>query len=121
MNIWDNKDLLKIHPLYNIFFDAPKVKKLANVELLNELPLYDRLSIKEISKAFKRYAKSFSIEIIDSKDPLVQLTASKLSIKDLFKELLFEIKGFKYQITVNVTLIKEKLNGEVEYSSVYFN
>ena len=35
----------------------------------------------EISKAFRRYAKSFSIEIIDSKDYLIQLIASKSSIK----------------------------------------
>ena len=35
-------------------------------------------------------------------DPLAQLEASKLSIKDLFKDLLNEMKGFKYQIPVNV-------------------
>ena len=118
MKKWDNKDLLKILAFYNIFFESPKINKLTNIELLNEVPFYDSLNIKEISKAFKRY---FSIEIIDSRDPLLQLTASKLSIKDLFKDLLFEMKGFKYQITVNVTLIREKLNGEVEYSSVYVN
>ena len=121
MKKWDNKDLLKILAFYNLFFESPKINKLTNVELLNEVPFYDSLNIKDISKAFKRYAKSFSIEIIDSRDPLLQLTASKLSIKDLIKDLLFEMKGFKYQITVNVTLIREKLNGEVEYSSVYVN
>ena len=31
------------------------------------------------------------------------------------------MKGFKYQITVNILLSKEKRNGEIEYSSVYFN
>ena len=31
------------------------------------------------------------------------------------------MKGFKYKITVNISLSKEKLNGETEYSSVYFN
>ena len=98
-----------------------KLKKLSNVELLNELPFYDNLNIKEILKAFKRYAKSFSIEIIDSKDHLIQLNASKLSIRDLFKDLLYEMKGFKYQITMNISLSKEKINGDNEYSSVYFN
>ena len=53
-NIWDNKNLLKIFPFYNILIDSPKIKKLSNVELLNELPFYDSLSIKEISKAFMR-------------------------------------------------------------------
>ena len=35
---------------------------------------------------------------------ILQLEASKLSIKDLFSNLLNEIKGFKYQITVKVLL-----------------
>ena len=56
----------------------------------------------KISKAFKSYARSYKIEIIDSKDPLIKLEASKLIIRDLFKDLLDEIKGFKYHITVKV-------------------
>ena len=35
---------------------------------------------------------------------ILQLEASKLSIKDLFSNLLNEIKGFKYQITVKILL-----------------
>ena len=31
------------------------------------------------------------------------------------------MKGFKYQITVNITLSKEKINRDTEYASVYFN
>ena len=65
--------------------------------------------------------KSFSIETVGSKDPLIQLNASKSSIKDLFKDLLYEMKGSKYQITVNILLSKTKINGDTEYSSVYFN
>ena len=59
--------------------------------------------------------------MVDHKDPLVQLEASKSSIKDLFKDLLNEMKGFKHQITAAVLLSKEKGNGDIEYSSVYFN
>ena len=55
------------------------------------------------------------------KDPIVQLEASKSSIKDLFSDLLNETKGFKYQITVKVLLKKYKLNGEIEFAPVYFN
>ena len=69
-NVWDNKNLLKILPFYNILIDSPKIKRLSNVDSLNELPFYDSLNMKEISKAFKRYAKSFRIEIIDLRDPL---------------------------------------------------
>ena len=79
------------------------------------------MSVVEISKAFKEYARSYKIEIIDSKDPLAELEASKSSIEDLFKELLNKLKGFKYQITVTVLLHKHKENGDIEYAPVYFN
>ena len=123
-NAWDNKNLLKILPFYNIlidFMEKPKIKRLSNAELLYELPFYDSLNVKEISKAFRRYAKSFSIEIIGSKDPLIQLNTIKSSIKNLFKDLLYEMKRFKYQITMNISLNKEKINGDTAYSRVYFN
>ena len=44
-----------------------------------------------------------------------------MSIKDLFKVLLHELHGFKCQITLNVTLCKDKLGNTSEYASVYFN
>ena len=46
----------------------------------------------------------YKVEIIEKKDPIVQLKASKLSIKNLFSDLLNQTKGFKYQITVKVLL-----------------
>ena len=64
---------------------------------------------------------SYKVEIVDKKDLIVQLEASKSSIKDLFNDLLNETKGFKYQITVKVLLKKYKLNGEIEVRPVYFN
>ena len=88
-----------------------KIKHLSNIELLYELPFYDEL---RHLKAFKRYAKSYKIEIINSKDPLPQLEASKSSNKDSFKDLLNEMKGFKYQITVTGLLCQHKQNGDIE-------
>ena len=64
---------------------------------------------------------SYKVEITERKDPIVQLEASKSSIKDLLNDLLNETKGFKYQITVKVLLKKYKLNGEIEFAPVYFN
>ena len=49
------------------------------------------------------------------------MTISKPSIKDLFKDLLAEIKGFKYEITLKVLLSKYRENTEKEYALVYFN
>ena len=48
-------------------------------------------------------------------------TASKSNIKDLFSDLLNEIKGFEYEITVKVLLKKYKHNGEIEVLPVCFN
>ena len=64
---------------------------------------------------------SCKLEIIERKDPIVQLEESKSSIKDFFSGLLNETKGFKYQITVKVLLKKYKLNEEIEFAPVYFN
>ena len=64
---------------------------------------------------------SYKVEIVERKDPIVQLEASKLSIKNLFSDLLNETKGFKYQIAVEILLKKYKRNREIEFRSVYFN
>ena len=54
--------------------------------------------------AFRGYAMSYKVKIIEKKDSIKQLQASKSSIKDLFSDLLNETKGFKYQITLKVML-----------------
>ena len=64
---------------------------------------------------------SYKVEIIEKKDPIIQLEASKLSIKNLFNDLFNELKGFKYQITLEVLFKKYKRNGEIEFRLVYFN
>ena len=68
--------------------------------MLRVLPFYDELNIVKTSKAFKGYAHSYSVEVINSKNPSVQLMISRPSIKDLFKDLLAEVKGFKYTLKV---------------------
>ena len=78
------------------------------------------MSVIKADQAFSGYAKSYKVEIVERKDPIVQLGASKL-IKNLFSNLINEIKGFKYQITVKVSLKKYKTNGEIEFTPVYFN
>ena len=52
---------------------------------------------------------SYKVEIIERKNPIVQLEASKSSIADLLRDLLNKTKGFKYQITVKALLKKYKL------------
>ena len=65
------KRLFQKIPFYNLPIEKPRIKPLKNIDLLHELPFYDKLSIVKISKAFKRYARSHKIEIAGSKDPMV--------------------------------------------------
>ena len=53
-------------------------------------------------------ARSYKVERVDSKDPLAQFKPGKSSIKNLFKDLLDEIKGFKYQMTKKTSIIKHR-------------
>ena len=84
-----------ILPFY-VLIEKPKINHLSNTELLHELPFYDELSVAEISKTFRRYARSYKVEILEPKDPLAQLEASKSSVEDLFKGLLNKMKSIKY-------------------------
>ena len=91
-------------PFNNKPIEKPKIKRLKNIDLLSELPFYEELNVIKTNHAFRGYAMSYKVEIIEKKDPIKQLEASKSSIKDLLSDLLNETKGFKYQITLKVTL-----------------
>ena len=86
---------------------------MSDINLLTELPFYKRLSVIKTDQAFSGYTMTYKVEIVERKDPIVQLEASKLIIKDLFSNLINEMKDFKYQITVKVLLKKHKPNGEI--------
>ena len=72
------------------------------------------MNVIQTNYAFRGYEISYKVELVEKKDPITQLEASKSSIKDLFSDLLNETKGFKYQITLKVMLKNtsqmEKLN-----------
>ena len=70
---------------------------------------------------FRWNAISYKVKLVEKKDPIDQLEASKSNIKDLFSDLLKQAKGFKYQIILKVLFKKYKPNGENEFIPVYFN
>ena len=45
------------------------------------------MSVIKTNQTFKGYAVSYKVEIIEKKYPIVQLQASKSSVKDLFNDL----------------------------------
>ena len=95
MKILANFDYFKELSFFNVSIEKAKIKRLKNIYLLAELPFYHQLNIIKTDQAFNGYAVSYKVEIVDKKDFIVQLRASKSSIKDLFIDLLNETKGFK--------------------------
>ena len=65
-------------PFYNKYIKKPKIKLLKNVDLLFVLSLYEELNVIKTSHAFRRYAMSYKTELVEIKDPINQLEASKL-------------------------------------------
>ena len=90
MTILTNINYFKELPFYNEPIKKPKIKRLKNNELLAELPFFEQLSIIKTNQAFQGYAMSYKAELIKKKHPVIQLEASKSSIKDLFSNLLNE-------------------------------
>ena len=58
---------------YNKHIKKPKIKLLKNIDLLSELPFYEELSVIKTDHAFRGYAMSYKVEIIERKDPINQL------------------------------------------------
>ena len=123
MSFWDEKKakiLFEERQFYNTSIEKPYIKYLNNMGLLRELPFFNYLSIAKMSKTFRGYAWIYKTEI-GSKDLSVQLTISKPSIEDFFKDLLDETKDFKYQITLKISLSIYKENANGEFTTTYVN
>ena len=102
----DAVDYFKELPFYNKPIKKPKLKCLKNIDQLAEHPFYEQLSVIKTNQAFRGYEMSYKVEIIERKDPILQLEARRSSITNLFSDLLNEANKFKYQITVKVLLKK---------------
>ena len=94
----DAVDYFKELPFYNKPIEKAKVKRLKNIDRLAEFPFYEQLSVIKTNQAFRGYAMSYKVEIIERKYPIVPLEASKSSIKDLFSDLLNETKGLNIRL-----------------------
>ena len=93
-----NVDYFKELPFYNVSIDKPIIKRLKNIDLLAELLFDNQLNIIRTDHAFSGYAMSYKVEIVDKKDFIVQLEASRSCIKDLFNDLLNETKVFNIRL-----------------------
>ena len=90
-------------------------------ELLHELPLYDDIDISRKERGFRRSAETYKVEIINNKNLSDSLSASENSTENLFDELLREKGGFRYIISVKITLKKPINYNEFDPQTLYFN
>ena len=95
---------------YKNYTEKPNITKVKDIDLPSELSFYEELSIVKSDQAFEEYEMSYKVEVIEKKDPLIQLKSSKSSIKDLFNDSSKE----KFEL-------KKCKENEIEFSLVYFN
>ena len=84
---------------------SKRPKRLTKYQALKSiLPFYDSVSISRIQHAFRNYAETYNVEVDNRVNLSDSLFLAKSSIIDLFKVLLKEKRGFKYILSVRVTL-----------------
>ena len=88
------KKLLSEQPFYKQPIKNSRIRKIRNFELLRELPFYDDINISRKERAFRGYAETYKVEIINNRNLSDLLSVIKNSIKNLFDELLREKRGF---------------------------
>ena len=103
------KDLLGEQAIYKQPIRKPKRKKLTNQQLLRVLPFHDDVVPFKRQRAFRNYVSTYSVEIIDRESLMDTLNLSRTSTNELFSGLLREKRGFKYFLSIKITL-KKRIN-----------
>ena len=63
----DVVDYFKNFPFYKTYIEKPKIKRLKNTDLLSKLPFYEEPNIIKTNHAFRGYAMSYKVEIVEKK------------------------------------------------------
>ena len=104
------KKLTNVELSKELVFHTPEKKKkrfkiLTKQEILeNILPLYDTVEILRREHSLNHAAETYNVEVADSINLDDSLFLTKRSIKDLFRDLLREKRGFKYNLATIITL-----------------
>ena len=84
-----------------------RAKRLTKYQILrNELPFFDDVGILRKQYAFRNYAGTYEVEVMDSISLGDSSFSAKRSIIDFFRDLLEEKRGFKYVLSTRVTFKK---------------
>ena len=60
-------DYFKELPFYNKHIKKRRIKRLKNIDLFSELPFYEELNVIKANQAFKGYASSYKVELVEKK------------------------------------------------------
>ena len=115
------KKLLQEQLFYKQPIENPRIKKLSNYELLRELLLYDDINFLRKERALQGYAETYKVKIINNKNLSHSLFVSENNIKKLYDELLRDKRGFKYIISVKITLKKRINDNDFDPKKLHFN
>ena len=76
------------------------------------------IKIKKGEHAFKEYASTYNVEILNSFNPELQLKDTESAIKNKLIELLIQLKGFKF-LTLIVVFKKIETKDKTKYENFY--
>ena len=70
----DEVEYFKELSFCNKYTKKPKIKRLKNIDLLSELSFYEELNVIKTDHAFREYATSYKVELVEKK---IQLNSQK--------------------------------------------
>ena len=73
----------------------------------NPIPLASQVNLTEVRRAMKSYARAFKINVVNDRDPLVQLKETRQQIGRFLMRLQVEMGGFKYSEALEVDPVME--------------
>ena len=110
-----------------------KVSQVSSANKNSDNPLYsetkktekflnkNNVKITKRSHAFKGYASSYNVKILNSFNPELQLKDTESAIENKLKDLLSELKYFKFVTTLDLEFRKVQRDDKTLYSSSYSN
>lgn len=93
----------KHHKMLREQIRIKKDKEYRNLETTPEI------KIKQMNTAHKGYTKTYRINIINNKGPLIQLQNTRTAIRNHLKNILQSMKGLKFIETLEVKFIKPEV------------
>ena len=119
-SITGNK-LLSELPFYNISIKKPIINKKLSIVIPFLKSFLKVANIMKHSKAFKNCACNYTVEVLIFQDSTSEFNIIKPCAKNILKGLLAEMRGFKCQITLQITFRKEIENNEVRIDKLDIN